>query len=100
MTAPEIMLSANFSAADLLEAGETWRETQVANAPIEPETWEALKQLCEKILEPVQPHFAADTDARWSSPEWPAEDIAALRRIIKSVLVIFDEARPGTLSAP
>src|SRR5258708_9347464 len=28
----------------------------------------------------VAPYFIADTDSRWSSPEWSADDIAALRQ--------------------
>jgi hypothetical protein len=48
------MLSANFSAADLLQAGETWAETRITNIPVETDTWAGLKQLCEDILEPVQ----------------------------------------------
>jgi hypothetical protein len=31
----------------------------------------------------VQPYFVADNDSRWSSPEWSADDIAALRQKIK-----------------
>jgi phospholipase C len=41
----------------------------------------------------VAPHFVADTDPRWTSPEWSADDIAALRRKIKYVFVIFNENR-------
>ena len=55
------MLSANFSAADLLQAGKTWEATQVTNMPVEPETWKALKQLCAEILEPVQAKFGRPT---------------------------------------
>jgi hypothetical protein len=61
MAAPDRMLSANFSAADLLQAGETWAETRVPNTPEKPETWQALKQLCEEILEPVQAQFGRPT---------------------------------------
>jgi hypothetical protein len=57
MAAPDRMLSANFSAADLLQASKTWEETRVQNEPLKPETWKALEQLCEEILEPVQAQF-------------------------------------------
>ncbi len=57
MAAPDGMLSANFSTADLLQAGETWAETRIPNAPLEPETWKALEKLCEEILEPAQAQF-------------------------------------------
>src|SRR6202042_3417147 len=41
----------------------------------------------------VAPYFIADTDSRWTSPEWSADDIAALRQKIKYVFVIFNENR-------
>ena len=41
----------------------------------------------------VAPYFVADTDLRWTGPEWSAEDIAALRQKIKYVFVIFNENR-------
>ena len=41
----------------------------------------------------VAPYFIADTDSRWSSPEWSADDIAALRQKIKYVFLIFNENR-------
>lgn len=50
-------LSANFSAADLLEAGETWATARVENKPSQEATWEALAQLCEEILEPIRAKF-------------------------------------------
>jgi phospholipase C len=41
----------------------------------------------------VAPYFIADTDSRWTAPEWSADDIAALRQKIKYVFVIFNENR-------
>jgi phospholipase C len=41
----------------------------------------------------VAPYFIADTDARWTSPEWSADDVAALRQKVKYVFVIFNENR-------
>jgi phospholipase C len=41
----------------------------------------------------VAPYFIADTDARWSSSDWSAQDIAMLRQKIKFVFVIFNENR-------
>ena len=41
----------------------------------------------------VAPYFVADTDPRWTAPEWSADDIAALRQQIKYVFVIFNENR-------
>src|SRR6202522_2969044 len=41
----------------------------------------------------VAPYCIADTDSRWSSPEWSADDIAALRQKVKYVFVIFNENR-------
>ena len=41
----------------------------------------------------VAPYFVADTDARWSSPEWSKEDIETLRQKVKYVFVIFNENR-------
>ena len=41
----------------------------------------------------VAPYFVADTDSRWTGPEWSADDIAALRQKVKYVFVIFNENR-------
>ena len=41
----------------------------------------------------VAPYFVADTDPRWTGPEWSAADIAALKQKIKYVFVIFNENR-------
>jgi phospholipase C len=41
----------------------------------------------------VAPYFVGDSEPRWSGTEWSAEDIAALRRKIKYVFVIFNENR-------
>ena len=41
----------------------------------------------------VAPYFIADTDSRWTGPEWSADDIAALRQKVKYVFVIFNENR-------
>ena len=41
----------------------------------------------------VAPYFVADSDPRWASPEWSPDDVAALRRKIKYVFVIFNENR-------
>ncbi len=41
----------------------------------------------------VAPFFVAEQDPRWSSPEWSAADITALRDKIKYVFVIFNENR-------
>jgi phospholipase C len=41
----------------------------------------------------VAPFFIPDSDPRWSSPEWSAADIDALRRKVKYVFVIFNENR-------
>jgi len=41
----------------------------------------------------VAPYFVADSDARWTSSEWSADDIAALRQKIKYIFVIFNENR-------
>ena len=41
----------------------------------------------------VAPYFVADSDPRWSSADWSADDIAALREKIKYVFVIFNENR-------
>ena len=41
----------------------------------------------------VAPYFVSDSDPRWSSSEWSAADIAALREKIKYVFVIFNENR-------
>lgn len=51
------MLSAHFSASDLLHAGETWAKTMVANAPAQSSTWNSLRRLCEEVLEPVYARF-------------------------------------------
>ena len=50
-------LSLNFTAADLCCAGETWERTRIRNVPEQAESWEALAELCETILEPVAEHF-------------------------------------------
>ena len=41
----------------------------------------------------VAPWFVSDSDPRWSNAEWSAADIAALRKKIKYVFVIFNENR-------
>ena len=41
----------------------------------------------------VAPFFVADTDPRWSGADWSADDIAALRKKVKYVFVIFNENR-------
>lgn len=43
----------HLSFRDLVEAGETWRRTRVANIPQQPETVAALRRLAEEILDPV-----------------------------------------------
>lgn len=50
-------LSANFTAADLCCAGITWQRVRIWNEPEQAETWAALEQLCETILEPVAARF-------------------------------------------
>ncbi|MBK8628885.1 MAG: hypothetical protein IPN84_01355 [Sphingomonadales bacterium] len=50
-------LSAHFTAADLCCAGETWQRVRIWNEPQQKETWAALEQLCETILEPVVARF-------------------------------------------
>ncbi len=52
-------LSAHFTAADLMHAGETLARTKVANTPREPATLAAMRRLCEDILEPVRKKFGA-----------------------------------------
>ncbi|WP_430425090.1 hypothetical protein [Phenylobacterium sp.] len=49
--------STNFTFADLCHCSDTWRRTEVANTPREPETYAALRQLCEVILEPALAAF-------------------------------------------
>ncbi len=41
----------------------------------------------------VAPFFIADSDPRWSGADWSADDIAALRKKVKYVFVIFNENR-------
>ncbi len=41
----------------------------------------------------VAPYFVAESDPRWSDADWSAEDIAALRKKIKYVFVLFNENR-------
>ncbi|RBP14112.1 phospholipase C [Roseiarcus fermentans] len=41
----------------------------------------------------VAPYFVPDSDPRWSNPDWSADDIAALRKAIKYVFVIYNENR-------
>ena len=41
----------------------------------------------------VAPYFVTDSDPRWSSADWSADDIEALRSKIKYVFVIFNENR-------
>jgi phospholipase C len=41
----------------------------------------------------VAPYFVADTDPRWSGTDWSADDVAALRKKVKYVFVIFNENR-------
>jgi phospholipase C len=41
----------------------------------------------------VAPYFVADSDPRWASFDWSADDSAALKQKIKFVFVIFNENR-------
>lgn len=49
--------SKHFTYADICQCSETWRQTQVDNVPREPETYRAISELCETILEPVLAEF-------------------------------------------
>lgn len=46
-----------FTYRDLIECGETQRRTQIANTPIQPETYTALHDLATNILDPVIDYF-------------------------------------------
>jgi hypothetical protein len=52
-----LLLSPNFPAAELLQAGETWWRTRVPNVPVQPATWASLRELCNEILEPARIRF-------------------------------------------
>lgn len=54
--------SEHFTYADLCHCSEIWRATQVENVPREAETYGAMAQLCELVLEPVLRKFT-----KWSS---------------------------------
>lgn len=51
------LASKNFSFADLCQCSETWRNSQVENVPRELETYRAISDLCQQILEPVLTEF-------------------------------------------
>ena len=66
----KIPLSANFGAADLCCAGETWERTRISNEPAQPESWAALRSLCELVLEPVLERFGRpEITYGFASPE-------------------------------
>ena len=66
----EFPLSANFVAADLCCAGETWERTRISNEPAQPESWAALRSLCELVLEPVRERFGRpEITYGFASPE-------------------------------
>jgi hypothetical protein len=48
---------ANFVLRDLVEAGDTWRRTRVANSPLQAATVDAIKRLTREILDPVFSEF-------------------------------------------
>ncbi|MBF0353087.1 MAG: DNA phosphorothioation-associated putative methyltransferase [SAR324 cluster bacterium] len=48
---------ANFSYRDLIECGETQARTELPNLPQSPETYWALEEMAEKILDPVIDYF-------------------------------------------
>jgi hypothetical protein len=48
-----------FTFRDLIECGETQARTGVENRPTNPNTYNALYDLCEKILDPVVEYFGA-----------------------------------------
>lgn len=49
--------SSHFTYRALIEAGETWHRLRIANLPAEAETWNALRRLATKILDPVYEQF-------------------------------------------
>lgn len=54
---------------DLVEAGETWKKTGIANIPQQPDTLVALRRLAEDILDPVITKFGhLDVTYGFASP--------------------------------
>ena len=51
------LASKNFSYADLCQCSDTWRNSQIENVPRELETYHAISELCQQILEPVLTEF-------------------------------------------
>jgi len=49
--------SEHFTYRQLIECGDTWQETHVANVPSQPETFAAITDLSRMILEPVVEYF-------------------------------------------
>jgi hypothetical protein len=50
-------LGRRFRVSDLVHLGETWERVRVPNLPTEPRTIQALAQLVEDILDPVEVQF-------------------------------------------
>ena len=55
------LASEHFTYADLCHCSETWRLTGVENAPQTLETYRAISELCENVLEPVEAKFGSIT---------------------------------------
>ncbi|WP_068110649.1 hypothetical protein [Tropicimonas marinistellae] len=51
------LASEHFTYADLCHCSDTWRKTRIENVPQEPETYHAISELCEKVLEPIAKEF-------------------------------------------
>src|SRR5260221_6634006 len=48
-----------FHYRDLIEAGETWARYRIDNRPKEPATYQAMRDLCARVLDPVYDRFGA-----------------------------------------
>lgn len=55
------LASEHFTYADLCHCSETWRRTGIENAPQALETYQAISELCENVLEPVEAEFGSIT---------------------------------------
>lgn len=53
--------SKHFKYQDFVECGETWTLHAPPNLPHEPETWQAIAQLAQEILDPIVDHFGQVT---------------------------------------
>ena len=70
LPSPDESCGKHFRYRDLIEVGETWRVHRIDNRPREIATYDAMRAICAKVLDPVQDKFGrVELTYAFSSPE-------------------------------